>query len=1264
MGLLRLPKINFKRDGYSRFQYKIIANKFDRAHYITKYPEVARLAKGDSNFDPVKHYMQHGVAAGYDPHPEFSTSYYIQLNPDVVAANQNPFFHYIMYGAEEGRRPKHGKEFIALSGEIVRGQTDSSTAFTDAGGEIYDYIKGEFDADYYKSKYNDIEAHCEINPGFDCVHHYIECGAAEGRDPSRVFSTQHYLEVNSDVRNASINPFYHFVKHGQTEGRTGNHALLRKYMPLDVSPRVLFVSHSGHIAGAEVMFKDMLQWLSSRTAYVIDILVLEYGPLCQEFQKYGRVITLNGSEDAGFFATTEFARNKYDYIYCNSVAAAWFGSIYEMHYKGERTPLILHVHEMKDTISKFKADLQKIDDKVSFYIAASKRVKSDLANFYNIGLDKIKVFESFIDITATKLSEVTNFRSAAREEFNVSDEDFLIIGSGTVYDRKGPDTFVKTLQLLSKMNASVRVIGIWIGDGPDYHALRHWIAQSGDESTIRFVGFKQNARQLIAAGDLFFLSSREDPFPLVCLEAAQYAIPIAYFGGCSGIDAFVAGDAGVEIPTYDENAAARTLQFLISNPDTRSEMGLAARTKVIKHNSQTSVMTRIFRHINDALHIQPTLSVIVPNFNHERFVGERIQSVLNQGFEDIEIIVLDDASTDHSIDVINRYVSSNSNITLHTNLRCSGSPFKQWRKGLDISRGVLVWIAESDDSCSNNFLSCVLNGFAKNGVNISYARTVNIDEFGNKNEEYINKYLAKVSAHKFRSDYFCSGYSEVEQAMAVACTIVNASGAIMRKSALLDAIQLADDFKMCGDWIIYLAMLREGSICYNVEAENYFRRHSSSVVSRLEGTDIYFEERSRIARYVVENFGVSDRTINKMIINLEEEWARFRHIEKSMTIADLLSFCDSGRTASAKTRKRSTIALYIHGLMFSKGGIENQGVELANHLYRTGHNVVVFCAQSRSEDPVFELDHGIHILRCFDEANIDYSKKIIRRKLVEHGADLFIVMLSEWLFEPVVSAAQGLKLKIIASEHNDPWIIQDKWWTPEGRETTFRNVDYVHLLTPQYRSSVPYLSDQKIRVIPNGTKYRPEVSVKKEIRRRVIAVGRLVEQKNFSVLIRAFAKASGFVQGWELDVFGDGRERKSLQHIIDEHYMGKTVHLKGVSDSLHDEMLKADFIVIPSLFEGYPVVALEAKMAGLPIVAYEGCNGMRELVEDGVTGFLCKADRFNDVSGSHLANDILSAMNMGDDLLKMSARIIADAEAFSFKAVHREWDVFLADVLE
>jgi len=92
----------------------------------------------------------------------------------------------------------------------------------------------------------------------------------------------------------------------------------------------------------------------------------------------------------------------------------------------------------------------------------------------------------------------------------------------------------------------------------------------------------------------------------------------------------------------------------------------------------------------------PTVSVIVPNYNHSRFLQRRIDSLLRQTFQDFELILLEDCSTDDSRSILSLY-AKDPRVRIEFNEANSGITFREWNKGVRLARGKYVWIAESDD---------------------------------------------------------------------------------------------------------------------------------------------------------------------------------------------------------------------------------------------------------------------------------------------------------------------------------------------------------------------------------------------------------------------------------------------------------------------------------------------------------------------------------------------------------------------------------------
>lgn len=166
---------------------------FDRDFYLSAHPELV----GDC-VDPVRHYVTIGAKLGWDPSPEFSTTFYIKRSPDVRKAGVNPFYHYLVWGRLEGRIPTQ----TAL---------DSGVELFDSKAEL---LKPSFDSGYYLSRNPELASY-----NVDPLLHYLHFGWQKGLDPNANFSTQFYLDNNHDVRNSGENPFYHYLRIGRVEGR-------------------------------------------------------------------------------------------------------------------------------------------------------------------------------------------------------------------------------------------------------------------------------------------------------------------------------------------------------------------------------------------------------------------------------------------------------------------------------------------------------------------------------------------------------------------------------------------------------------------------------------------------------------------------------------------------------------------------------------------------------------------------------------------------------------------------------------------------------------------------------------------------------------------------------------------------------------------------------------------------------------------------------------------------------------------------------------
>jgi glycosyltransferase involved in cell wall biosynthesis len=224
----------------------------------------------------------------------------------------------------------------------------------------------------------------------------------------------------------------------------------------------------------------------------------------------------------------------------------------------------------------------------------------------------------------------------------------------------------------------------------------------------------------------------------------------------------------------------------------------------------------------------PKITVIIPNYNHEKFLAKRIDSVLNQTYQDFDIIILDDNSADGSKDVIERYRTNGKVSNIVYNDTNSGSTFKQWKKGFELAEGEYIWIAESDDYAAPNFLETLIKPFeADPGVVISYCRSLNVDE----NNQILGIELHADTLDKVRwtKDYVEDGKVEVKKYLKYRNTIPNASAVVFKRVKNI-ANFLRTDMRFCGDWLFWRDILKHtgGKIAYSHATLNFFRTHPNT----------------------------------------------------------------------------------------------------------------------------------------------------------------------------------------------------------------------------------------------------------------------------------------------------------------------------------------------------------------------------------------------------------------------------------------------------
>jgi Glycosyl transferase family 2 len=244
--------------------------------------------------------------------------------------------------------------------------------------------------------------------------------------------------------------------------------------------------------------------------------------------------------------------------------------------------------------------------------------------------------------------------------------------------------------------------------------------------------------------------------------------------------------------------------------------------------------------------LAPRVTVVVPNYNHARFLPARLDSILRQSFSDFELLFLDDASTDDSLDVLSFYMGD-PRVTVSVNKENSGSPFKQWNRGVARARGEYVWIAESDDVADPRFLETLIAVLDRStAAGLAYCRSVIIDRRG----RFIGKWRPVRKPKRWDHDFTNDGKAECRDHLIFENTIPNASAVLFRR-ALFELVGGApDELRLTGDWLLWARVLAISSVAYAAAPLSSFRTHAGSVRSASSRSGIVVQECLRIVEEI------------------------------------------------------------------------------------------------------------------------------------------------------------------------------------------------------------------------------------------------------------------------------------------------------------------------------------------------------------------------------------------------------------------------------
>lgn len=310
------------------------------------------------------------------------------------------------------------------------------------------------------------------------------------------------------------------------------------------------------------------------------------------------------------------------------------------------------------------------------------------------------------------------------------------------------------------------------------------------------------------------------------------------------------------------------------------------------------------------------------------------------------------------------------------------------------------------------------------------------------------------------------------------------------------------------------------------------------------------------------------------------------------------------------------VLLFARSYEGMAGGIEKMTLLIAKGLVDRGHKVIIASIDSIEAKSFYEWPDEVLWERIsFGNAEVRASTKIrlqraiALRNIVKKYQISTAIGFQVGSFALIRLATFGLRIRVVAAERNAPTLFN---FIRHGRfKRFFANLILLHasgvaVQFPNYKDYYPWFLRGKILNTPNPVlppKRIRQIGPRDNSRIQLLFVGRLTFQKNLEVLIKALRHCSPL---FSLTVIGEGPDLEVCRELALD--LGVSVDFLPPSRELSGFYLSADFLVLPSRWEGFPNVVAEALSFGLPVIGFASCSGIPELIENNVNGFACDGD--------------------------------------------------------
>ncbi|SFB71002.1 Glycosyl transferases group 1 [Flexibacter flexilis DSM 6793] len=353
--------------------------------------------------------------------------------------------------------------------------------------------------------------------------------------------------------------------------------------------KIVFIGNEAKRTGAPILMLHFLRWIKQHTDTDGLIILRRGGVLEPEFEVIYptyvwkrafdqmpksplKLAQLAWFQVRNFWMQQSLRRKsrRADAIYANTIASADIVAALS-----PTSPVLLHIHELAGVLETFlqKKDYQGFKQYVSHYVCVSEATQEFLQKRLDLSASQMTLRYGFIPQPIVNQQE----KEKIRQRLGLPQGAFVVGASGAIGWRKGSDLFVQMAAQLLAQHPEMYFVWVGGGSAAELAEVQQLCQEKGIAQRVFWTGNQPNPADYYALFDVFLLSSREDPFPLVCLENAALGKPIICFEKAGGMPELVSRDCGVVVPYLDVAAMAEAVEKLSKDKVELQRLGENAR---------------------------------------------------------------------------------------------------------------------------------------------------------------------------------------------------------------------------------------------------------------------------------------------------------------------------------------------------------------------------------------------------------------------------------------------------------------------------------------------------------------------------------------------------------------------------------------------------------------------------------------------------------------------------------------------------------------